>query len=357
MLLTGFDSKYLNTLYVDKNLKYHGLIQAFSRTNRILNDTKPYGNILDFRSQQETVDQAIALFSGEDSGEAKKIWLVEPAPVIIEKYKKAVETLGGFLCKHDLACEPQEVYNLRGDAAKIAFIKNFKEIQRLKTQLDQYTDIDKRQQAEIEAILPKEKLLEFRCSYIETAKQLRTIQQKKGDQAPPDIQQLDFEFILFASAIIDYDYIMNLIADSTQKKPSKQKMTKAQIISLLSSNANLMEEQEDLTEYINSLDWNSGQDVETLRNGYDKFKDDKYNEELAEIANKNGLETKDLKVFVEQIMSRMIFDGEKLTDLLEPLGLRWKERQTKELALMKDLVPLLKKLAQEREISGLAAYE
>ena len=118
-----------------------------------------------------------------------------------------------------------------------------------------------------------------------------------------------------------------------------------------------MEEQEDLTEYINSLDWNSGQDVETLRNGYDKFKDDKYNEELAEKTKKNGLETKDLKVFVEQIMSRMIFDGEKLTDLLEPLGLRWKERQTKELALMKDLVPLLKKLAQEREISGLAAYE
>jgi hypothetical protein len=49
MLLTGFDSKYLNTLYVDKNLKYHGLIQAFSRTNRVLNDSKPYGNILDFR--------------------------------------------------------------------------------------------------------------------------------------------------------------------------------------------------------------------------------------------------------------------------------------------------------------------
>ena len=66
MLLTGFDSQYLNTLYVDKNLKYHGLIQAFSRTNRILNDTKPYGNILDFRQQKEEVDKAIALFSGED---------------------------------------------------------------------------------------------------------------------------------------------------------------------------------------------------------------------------------------------------------------------------------------------------
>lgn len=357
MLLTGFDSKYLNTLYVDKNLKYHGLIQAFSRTNRVLNDTKPYGNILDFRSQQDAVNQAIALFSGEDNGKAKEIWLVDPAPVVIDKYKQAVEALGVFMQEHNLVSEPQEVYNLKGDAARIAFIKNFKEVQRLKTQLDQYTDITEEQKTKIEAILPTETLQEFRSSYIETAKQLREIQQKDGDQALPEIQQLDFEFVLFASAVIDYDYIMSLIADSTQKKPAKQKMTKTQVISLLSSNANLMDEQEDLTEYINGLDWNSGQDVETLRNGYDSFKDDKYNKELAAIAHQHGLQTADLKNFVEKIMSRMIFDGEKLTDLLEPLDLSWKERRVKELALMADLVPQLKKLAQGREISGLAAYE
>lgn len=357
MLLTGFDSKYLNTLYVDKNLKYHGLIQAFSRTNRVLNDTKPYGNILDFRSQQEAVNQAIALFSGEDEGKAKEIWLVDPAPVVIDKYKKAVEALGVFMQEHNLVNEPQEVYNLKGDTARIAFIKNFKEVQRLKTQLDQYTDITEEQKTKIEAILPPETLLEFRSSYIETAKQLREIQQKNGDDTPSEIQQLDFEFVLFASAVIDYDYIMTLIADSTQKKPAKQKMTKAQVISLLSSNANLMDEQEDLTEYINGLDWNSGQDVETLRKGYDTFKDDKYNKELAAIAHQHGLQTLDLKDFVENILNRMIFDGEKLTDLLEPLELSWKERRVKELALMTDLVPQLKKLAQGREISGLAAYE
>ena len=62
MLLTGFDSKFLSTLYVDKNLRHHGLIQAFSRTNRILNATKPYGHVLDFRQQQDGVDAAIALF-------------------------------------------------------------------------------------------------------------------------------------------------------------------------------------------------------------------------------------------------------------------------------------------------------
>src|SRR5690554_5796354 len=87
------------------------------------------------------------------------------------------------------------------------------------------------------------------------------------------------------------------------------------------------------------------------------LKDEKYDKVLADIANKHGLQTAELKTFVEKIMSRMIFDGEKLTDLLEPLELSWKERRTKELALMEDLVPQLKKLAQGREISGLAAYE
>ena len=357
MLLTGFDSKYLNTLYVDKNLKYHGLIQAFSRTNRVLNDTKPYGNILDFRQQKDAVNQAIALFSGEDSGKAKEIWLVDPAPVVIENYQKAVEALGNFMHQHNLTNEPQEVYNLKGDAARIAFMNNFKEVQRLKTQLDQYTDLNEEQQAKIEAILPKDSLQSFRSSYLETAKKFKERQQKEGDQAPPDVQQLDFEFVLFASSIIDYDYIMDLIADSTQKKPAKQKMSKAQVISLLSSNTNLMDEQDDLTDYINGLDWNSGQDVNTLRNGYDTFKIEKNEKELTAIAHKHGLKTADLKAFVDSIMSRMIFDGEKLTDLLEPLELSWKERRVKELALMEDLVPQLKKIAQGREISGLAAYE
>ncbi|MFA7451041.1 MAG: type I restriction endonuclease subunit R [Bacteroidales bacterium] len=357
MLLTGFDSKYLNTIYVDKNLKHHGLIQAFSRTNRILNDTKPYGNILDFRSQQDTVNQAIALFSGEESERAKEIWLVDPAPVVIEKYKDAVQALGDFMQHHNLLNEPQEVYNLRGDAARITFVKNFKEVQRYKTQLDQYTDITEEQQAEINAILPETTLQEFRSSYIETAKMLREIQQKEGDKAPENVQQLDFEFVLFASAIIDYDYIMSLIADSTQRKPAKQSMTKSQVIALLRSNSNFIDQEEDLVEYINGLDWEKGQQAEALHDGFLQFKTEKYHQQIAVIARRNGLPTEDLQAFIHQIMTRMIFDGEALTDLLAPLDLGWKERKTKELQLMADLLPQLKKLAEGREISGLAAYE
>ncbi|TZF99400.1 type I restriction endonuclease subunit R (plasmid) [Chryseobacterium panacisoli] len=358
MLLTGFDSKYLNTLYVDKNLRYHSLIQAFSRTNRVLNDTKPYGNILDFRSQQQQVNQAIELFSGEgNESKSREIWLVDPAPVIIEKYQKAVEAMGIFMESQNLVNEPQEVYNLKGDTARINFIKNFKEVQRLRTQLDQYTDLDTEQKEIIKTILPEDTLRSYRASYLETARQLREIQQKEGENAPLGIQQLDFEFVLFASALIDYDYIMGLIADNTDPKSKKQKMTKEQLIKLLSSSSNLMDEKEDLTDYINGLDWGQGQDEKQLKQGYETFKVEKNAKELATIAHKHGLETTSLKIFTDDIINRMIFDGEKLTDLLEPLELSWKQRRVKELALMEDLIPQLKKLAQEREISGLTAYE
>ena len=352
MLLTGFDSKYLNTLYMDKSLKFHSLIQAFSRTNRVLNRTKPFGNILDFRSQQESVDQAIALFSGEDEAKAKEIWLVEPAHVVIGQYEEKVEALGAFMGENNLVNEPEQVYNLRGDTAKINFIEKFKKIQRLKTQLNQYTDLNDEQKEHIETILPEDKFQGLRISYIEKAKELGKIQQDKGDEAPEGIQQLDFEFVLFASAVIDYDYIMNLIANR-----DKQKMTQDQVISLLKSNANLMDEEEDLTDYISQLDWSIGQTADELKRNYETFKVEKYDQELAAIANQHGLQTTELKKFVEQIMSRMIFDGEKLTNLMEPLALGWKQRSQAETALMNDLVPQLKKLAEGREISGLAAYE
>jgi len=356
MLLTGFDSKYLNTLYVDKNLKYHGLIQAFSRTNRILNDTKPYGNILDFRQQQAEVDRAIALFSGEDTGRAKEIWLVEPAPKVIEKYQQAVKAMEKWMQDKNMVAEPHEVYNIKGDAARIEFINRFKEVQRLKTQLDQYTDLTEEQKAKIDELMPEEQLRSFRSSYLEIAKQLRDIQQKEGSKAPENIQQLDFEFVLFASAVVDYDYIMKLIAKYTQSTPKKQKMTRDQLIGVLSSSANLLEERDDIIDYINTLEVGKALNEHEIKDGYQNFKEAKIAKRLAEIANNNGLEISALKEFTDTIINRMIFDAEKLSELFEPLDLGWKERTKRELALMEELIPLLKKRAEGREISGLRAY-
>jgi type I restriction enzyme R subunit len=357
MLLTGFDSKYLNTLYADKNLKYHGLIQAFSRTNRILNDTKPYGNILDFRKQQDAVDRAIALFSGVENRPAREIWLVEPAPVVLEHYREAISKLKDFMEMQQLSCAPEEVNNLKGDLARAAFINHFKEVQRLKTQLDQYTDLPPEAVKQMNDLLPEEDLRSFRSAYLDTAKTLRAKQDRGEENSPPVVQQLDFELVLFASAVIDYDYIMSLLAASTQNAPRKQKMTQEQIISLISSSANLMEERDDMIDYINSLSRERGLNEQEIREGFERFKEEKNAQALKAVAEKHGLPLANLQPFVEGILSRHIFDGEQLSELLAPLDLGWKARAQKESELMKELIPILKKRAGGSEISGLKAYE
>jgi type I restriction enzyme R subunit len=360
MLLTGFDSKFLNTLYVDKNLKHHGLIQAFSRTNRVLNSTKPYGNILDFRQQQDAVDAAIALFSGEKTAEqAREIWLVDKAPVVIKKLETAVQKLDSFMKSQGLDCTPSAVANLRGDAAKAAFITHFKEVQRLKTQLDQYTDLTEENKVTIEQVLPEENLRGFKGQYLETAKKLKEQQGKSGDKADSTdlVDQIDFEFVLFASAVIDYDYIMGLIAKFSEKGPGKSKMTREELIGLISADAKFMNERDDIAEYIGTLKAGEGLSETAIREGYTRFKMDKNAKELAAIATKHGLTTEALQTFVDGILDRMIFDGEQLSDLMAPPDLGCKALTQAELALMEDLHPLLPKRAGGRDISGLSAYE
>lgn len=365
MLLTGFDSKYLNTLYVDKNLKHHGLIQAFSRTNRILNDTKPYGNILDFRGQRDAVDVAIALFSGEKADTARQIWLVEPADVINEKYKKAIADLKNFMKLQNLEFKASEVANLRGDEAKAGFINYFKEVQRYNTQLSQYTDFIKDEEINNLSVseagaqygFTDEDLLAFRGAYLDLAYSLKKKREsKKSEPIATEIEELDFEFVLFASALIDYDYIMELIARYVGA-PSKKKMTKEQLISLVSSSANLIDERDDIVAYIDSLDGVNGKTEDDIKAGYEVFKTEKFAKELIAIAETHELSVASLQSFVNNIVERKIFDGEKLSELVAPLELGWKDRTKKETAIMTDLVPLLKRMAGGQNISGLSAYE
>jgi type I restriction enzyme R subunit len=371
MLLTGFDSKYLNTLYVDKNLKYHSLVQAFSRTNRILNDTKPYGNILDFRGQQDAVDEAIALFSGEKNEEvARQVWLVEPASEIIKKLRKSESDLRNFMHLYNLEFKADEVVNLKGDKAKAGFINCFKEVQRYKTQLDQYTDLVKvnndnavlmtreSDETDLYGLISDDELRAFRGAYLDVAKELKTKREKNGTNVLPEVEDLDFEFVLFASALIDYDYIMELITRYVGA-PSMMKLTKEQLKDLVCSSANLIDDREDIMAYIDSLDAKgvNGKTEKEIRDGYELFKTEKFVNELMDIAEKHQLDIASMKTFVDDIVERKIFDGEKLNNLLAPLGLGWKDRIRKEDEIMKDLIPLLKRMVSGQKISGLSAYE
>ncbi len=360
MLLTGFDARYLNTLYVDKNLKDHGLIQAFSRTNRVLNVSKPYGHIIDFRQQQDSVDAAIALFSGVQSDQAREIWLVDKAPVVIERFRQAVAEFNQFMQSQGLGMKPEQVNNLMGDDARVQFVKRFKEVQRFQVQLDQYTDLSPEQQEEIEQVLPKDDLRAFRGVYIETARRLKELRGQPGqikNVVSPDVDQLDFEFVLFTSALIDYDYIMKLIAKYSRQDPKKVEISRSQLIGLIRSDAKFLGVHEDITEYVHSLTEGEGLDESEVRAGYQQFMVRKRAKEIENLARTHGLARNALSAFVDTILQRMIFDGEQLTDLMEPLDLGWRERRERELVLMADLVPVLKKRAEGRDISGLSAYE
>ena len=140
-------------------------------------------------------------------------------------------------------------------------------------------------------------------------------------------------------------------------QPAKWKMTKEELVNLIRSSANLLDDREDIIAYIDSLDGVNGRTEQQIRDGYEIFKTEKYAKELKAIAEKHGLSVDSVQAFVNDIVERKFFDGEQLNTLLEPLDLGWRDRTRKETELMNDLVPLLKRLVPGQEISGLKAYE
>ncbi len=134
-------------------------------------------------------------------------------------------------------------------------------------------------------------------------------------------------------------------------------MSRKELIGLINADAKFVDERVDIAEYINTLEAGKALNEKEIREGYLTFKSEKFAKEIRAIAEKNGLQDNTLSAFINGIIGRMIFDGEQLTDLLAPLELSWKTRREKELTLMEDLIPLLKKLAQGKDISGLKAYE
>jgi type I restriction enzyme R subunit len=148
-----------------------------------------------------------------------------------------------------------------------------------------------------------------------------------------------------------------MAASTTPGGPKKQQLTREQIIALLGSSANLMDEADDLTTYFAGLPTDRGFSEAEIRTGYEDFRAAKTAGEQTRIAETHGLAPAALTAFVQATLGRLILDGEALGDLLAPLGLGWKARAAKESELMTDLIPLLKKMAQGRELSGLEVYE
>ena len=354
MMLTGFDSKFLNTLYVAKDLKWHGLIQAFSRTNRILDGTKPYGNIICYRDLEKEMDDAMVLFSGFDRDKGKEFWLVESPESVVEKYKNAITQLQTVMNGMGLECKPDEVVNIPQGENTNNFIDAFKDVQRLSIKLDQYVDLPEDLKTAIETAMPEDTLQQFRTAYLDLARRRRNESSSQSKEVPED--EPDFELSLFSSALVDYDYIMRLLAKYTDTHFEKVKITKEQLLEILSSSVDLMNERDYLKSFIEEeLQKGSGVSEAEIRERYKAYKDKRFNQQIAALAREYGIDAAALESFVAETAKLRRLDEDALRELLSHIE-NWKQRKAAKEGLLADLAPLFNLLSSGNAIEGLNAY-
>ena len=235
MFLTGFDSKYLNTLYVDKNLKYHGLIQAYSRTNRILNVNKPHGNIVCFRNLKKRTDEAIRLFSDENAIET----------VLMKSYEEYVEIFNRYIeLMRTLALTSEEVDNLESEENKLTFIENFKNLLRVMNRLETFSKFDFKDLG-----ITQDEFESYKSKYIDM---YDTLVVNGGDGRGPKtsvIDEVDFEIELLAKDSINVNYILSLIKNLDNKDVSFVKDVEY-ILKTVDSIPNLKNKRELLEKFI-----------------------------------------------------------------------------------------------------------
>ncbi len=211
MFLTGFDSKKLNTLYVDKNMEYHGLLQAFSRTNRVLNEKKRFGKIVCFRDLKEKVDASIKLFSSTTNPEDLGTIVRPPFEVVLQEYNDLVEQ---FKANYPSV---QGVDCLQNENDKRDFILAFREILKKHAEMQVYNEFDEDSE---ELAMSEQDFMDYRSKYLDmalgnTSPEDSSIasepEEPYGDQQT--IEDIDFCLELLHSDIINVAYILQLIAD------------------------------------------------------------------------------------------------------------------------------------------------
>ena len=208
IFLTGFDSKYLNTLYVDKNLKYHGLIQAYSRTNRILNVNKQHGNIVCFRNLKKRTDEAIKLFSDENAVET----------VLMKDYSEYIGIINQYIEKlRDLADTSEDVDRLETEDNKLNFIEIFKNILRVLNRLETFSNFDFE-----DLDISKDEFESFKSKYVDMYDTLVGSRGSDGTKTSI-IDEVDFEIELLKKDSINVAYIVSLLKnlDSNQASFAK----------------------------------------------------------------------------------------------------------------------------------------
>jgi type I restriction enzyme R subunit len=235
MFLTGFDSPTLNTLYVDKNLKYHGLIQAFSRTNRILNEKKSHGHIVSFRNLKNNTDEAIALFSSKD---AKDIILMKPYNEYVELFNKA------FLDLTNIAPSVSSVDGLIDENQQLEFIKAFRELMRVRNILTGFSDF-----TYADLSMSEQMFEDYKSKYLDLYERVK---HEQASEKVSILDEVDFELELIQRDEINVAYILGLLASYVDTSESKRGEFKKHITTIIDGQEHLRSKRELIMAFIDS---------------------------------------------------------------------------------------------------------
>ena len=289
MFLTGFDSPSLNTLYVDKNLRYHGLLQAYSRTNRILNERKSQGNIVVFRNLKKATDDAIALFANKN---AQEIIFMKP----YEEYLKMFDQAQIELQK--LVPTPADVDILYGEEQELVFVRNFRELLRIKNILLSFADF------EFDHTDMREQTFEdYKSKYLDIYDKVLSDHEKEKVSILEDV---DFELELIRRDEINVNYIVMLLARLVDASNEQKDRLSKNIQDILAADPALRSKRELIEKFIkqNIPDIESGEEVE---GEFEKFWTIERVKAFEEMCVQEGLEADKL----QQLIDDYLFSGRK----------------------------------------------
>jgi type I restriction enzyme R subunit len=297
MFLTGFDASTLNTLWVDKNLRTHGLIQAYSRTNRILNSVKSYGNIVSFRDLEQETNEALALFGNQD---AKGIVLLKPYAEYYTDYQKRVTEL--------ITCFPLG-QAIIGEAAQKAFIKLFGAILRLRNILTAFDDFAGNE------ILSEREFQDYQSIYLNLFANFRAASEAEKESINDDIV---FEIELIKQIEINVDYILMLAGKYLKAKGNgEDKEIRAAIGRAVAASPSLRNKKDLIERFVDSVSPSAQVDEEWLA-----YIATQKAEELDQIIADEGLNREETQAFVENAFrdGGISVTGTAITKILPPVS-------------------------------------
>jgi type I restriction enzyme R subunit len=292
MFLTGFDSKWLNTLYVDKNLKYHGLIQAYSRTNRILNEKKSQGNILAFRNLKQDTDDAIALFSDKN---AKETIIIAPYEVQVKEFNEAYKKL------MVIAPTIDSVNDLETEEDELEFAKAFRDVMRLKNVLSTFIEF-----AWQDVYMEEQEFVDYSGKYQNLNDKIKFNQQK---EVVSILDEIDFELELLHRDEINVTYILKLLAKLKDAKPRDKEKQRKQISDFLNTEVELRSKRELIEKFIqdNLPHISEDKDVEVV---FKSYWEDETKKALNGFTKEEALDQQK----VEKIINDYLFTGRMATE-------------------------------------------